>query len=83
MREVWIYLVIHYNVSAEFRYHIASARQNLSNLFYKNEMAFNFETFSTNLKATFNTMEKYGEGGSDQEKVSTLLEKICTKNQNL
>ena len=82
-REGWLDLMSHYNGSAEPERLIYAARQNLSNLFYKNEMAFNFETFSTNLKATFNTMEKYGEGGSDQEKVSTLLEKICTKNQNL
>ena len=83
MREVWIYLVIHYNISAEFRYHIASARQNLSNLFYKNEMTFKFETFYTNLKANFETMEKYGEGRYKQDKVVTLLEKILTKNQKL
>ena len=46
-------------------------------------MTFNFETFSTNLKDTFDIMEKYGEGRYEQEKVITLLEKICTGNQKL
>ena len=73
----------HYNGSADPERRIYAARHNLSNLFYKNEMAFNFETFSKKLKATFNTMEKYREGRSDREKVSTFLEKICTNNQNL
>ena len=46
-------------------------------------MTFNFETFSTNLKATFDTVENYGEGRSDQEKVRTFLENIHTTNKNL
>ena len=55
----------HYNGSAESERRIAAARHKLSNLFYKNEMTFNFKTFSTKLKATFDTMEKYGEGRSE------------------
>mmetsp|Transcript_15996 Transcript_15996/g.23840 ORF Transcript_15996/g.23840 Transcript_15996/m.23840 type:complete len:787 (+) Transcript_15996:5053-7413(+) len=82
-REGWLELVNHYNGSAESERRIAAARHKLSNLFYKNEMTFNFETFSTKLKATFDTMEKYGEGRSEREKVSTLLEKIRTSNQKL
>ena len=46
-------------------------------------MAFNFETFYTNLKAPFETMEKYGEGGYEIEKVSTLIVQVHTTNQNL
>ena len=46
-------------------------------------MTFNFETFSTNLKATFDIMEKYGEGISEQEKIRTILEKICKTNKKL
>ena len=46
-------------------------------------MKFNFETFSTKLKAIFDTMEKYGDGRFDQEKVSAFLEKISTVNHNL
>ena len=46
-------------------------------------MAFNFEIFYTNLKATFETMEKYGEDRSEQKKVITLIENICTTNQEL
>ena len=82
-RQGWLDLVNHYNGSAESERRIAAARHKLSNLFYKNEMTFNFETFSTKLKATFDTMEKYGEGRSEREKVSTLLEKIRTSNQKL
>ena len=73
----------HYNVFAESECRIAAERKNLSNLFYNNEMTLNFEAFSTNMKATFDTMEKYGEGRYYIDKVSTLLEKICTKNQKL
>ena len=39
-------------------------------------MTFNFKTFSTKLKATFDIMEKYGEGSYEQEK-------FCTRNQKL
>ena len=46
-------------------------------------MTINFETFSTNMKATFDNMEKYGEGISKQEKIRTILEKIRTTNNNL
>ena len=56
----------HYNVFAESECRIAAVRQNLSNLFYKNKMTLNFEAFSTNMKANFDTMEKYGEGRSEQ-----------------
>ena len=73
----------HYNVFAESECRIAAERQNLSNLFYNNEMTLNFEAFSTNMKATFDTMENYGEGRSDQEKVKAMIEKIRTTNHNL
>ena len=46
-------------------------------------MTFNFYTFSTNMKATFDMMEKYGESRYEQEKVRNLLEKIRTTNHNL
>ena len=46
-------------------------------------MTFNFKTFSTNMKDTFYTMEKYGDGRSKQEKVFTLLENIFMTNQRL
>ena len=46
-------------------------------------MTLNFETFSTNMKATFDNMEKYGEGISKQEKIRTILEKIRTMNKKL
>ena len=46
-------------------------------------MTFNFEKFSTNMKAIFDTMEKYGEGRSEQDKVRTFLDKIRTMNQKL
>ena len=46
-------------------------------------MKLNFETFFTKLKATFDTMKKYGEGIYEQEKVSTVLDNIGTTNQNL
>ena len=82
-REGWLELVNHYNGTAESERRIAAARHKLSILFYKNEATFNFETFSTKLKATFDTMEKYGEGKSEREKVSILLEKIRTSSQKL
>ena len=50
--------MIHYNESAESGRHISEERHKLKNVFYKNEITFNFETFSTNLKDTFDTMEK-------------------------
>ena len=46
-------------------------------------MTFNFETFSTNMKATFYTTEKYGGGGSERDKVITFLENIRTTNKRL
>ena len=46
-------------------------------------MTFSFEKFSTKLKATFDTIDKYGEGRSEREKVSTLIEKNRTTNQKL
>ena len=46
-------------------------------------MTFNLDKFSTNMKSTFDTMDKYGEGRSNQEKVRTLLDKIRTKNHKL
>ena len=52
-------------------------------LFYKNKMTFNFDIFSTNLKATFDTMEEHGKGRSKRENVSNLIEKILTTNKRL
>ena len=46
-------------------------------------MTFKFETFSTNMKANFDIMEKYGEGIYKQKKVRTILEKICKTNKKL
>ena len=46
-------------------------------------MRFNFETFSTKLKAIFDTMEKYVEGRSKQETFITFLDKIRTTNKKL
>ena len=58
-------------------------RQELNIIFYNNEMTFKFETFYKKLKATFDTMEKYWEVRSEQDKVRTFLKKIHMKNQNL
>ena len=82
-REVWLDLVSNYNGSSKSERCIATARIKLSNLFYKNEMTFNFETFSTNLKANFIIIEKYGEGRSEQEKVSIFIDNIYMRNQRL
>ena len=73
----------HYNGSDEYERHIATATHKIINLFYKNEITLNVQTLSTNMKATFDTMENYGEGRSDQEKVKALIEKIRTTNHNL
>ena len=83
VREVCLDLVIHYNGYTKYELHIYAARHNLSNPFYKNYMTFNFETFSTKMKANFDTMEKYGEVIYEQDKVSAFLENICTTNQKL
>ena len=63
-REVWIDLISRYNGSSESERRIAAARKKIINLLYKNEMTFKFETFSTNMKATYDTMDKYREGRS-------------------
>ena len=68
-----LYLVSNYNGYAESKRRISTARYKLSHIFYKNKITFNFDTFSTKLKDTFDTMEKYGEVGSDQERFSTFL----------
>ena len=46
-------------------------------------MTINFETFSTNMKATFHTTKKYGGVGSERDKVITFLENIRTTNKRL
>ena len=78
--EVWLDLMSRYNGYSGSELRIAVARHKLSNLFYNNEMTFNFETLSTKLKASFETMEKYGEFRSEREKVITVLDKIRTTN---
>ena len=82
VRKGWLELASNCNVSG-YESCIDTSRQKLSNLFYKNEMTFNFDTFSTNMKATFDTMEKYGEGRAEWDKVSTFLENIRTTDQKL
>ena len=77
------YRVSHYNGSSEYEHCIDALKYKLSNLFYKNQLTFNFDTFSTKLKSTFDTIEKYGEGKYEIDKVSTFLENIRTTNQNL
>ena len=72
-REGCLDLVSRYNGSAESERRIVSARQKLRNLLYKNEITLNFQTFSTKLKATFDTMDNYGEGRSEKEKFITFL----------
>ena len=81
--EGWLYLVSHYNGYFDSERCITPGRHKLSNIFYKNDMTFNFETFSINMKSTFDTMDKYGEGRSNQDKDRTLQDKIRTKNQKL
>ena len=73
----------HYNGSSNPEHHILTERHKLSNIFYKNDVSFNFETFSTNIKATFDTIEKYGVGRSEREKVGIFPENIRTTNQKL
>ena len=46
-------------------------------------MTFKFDTFSTNPKDIFDTMDKYGDGRSKQERVFTFLENIRTTNYKL
>ena len=72
-----------YNASSESEHYIDAARHRLVNLFYNNEMKFNFETFSTKLKATFDTMKNYVEGRYEQVKVISLREKIRSTNHKL
>ena len=52
-REGWLDLMSHYIGSSESERRISSARHKLSNIFYKNEITINFETFSKNLKKYF------------------------------
>ena len=82
-KEECIDLVSHYNVSSKSEFRIDVSRHKLSNLFYKNYITFNFETFCTKLKATLDVMEKYGEVRSKVKKVITFLEKIRMMNQKL
>ena len=64
-REGWLELLSHCNGSTESELRISAARHKLSNLFYKNEITFNFEIFSTRLKDSFETMDNYGEVRSE------------------
>ena len=61
-RELFIFIVIHYSGYSDSERRIFAARNNLSNPFHKKKMTFKFETFSTKLKSTFNTVDKYGQG---------------------
>ena len=68
--------MIHYNGSSEYERRISGIRQKLSNLLYNNAMTFNFKIFYKNIKSTFDNMEKYGKGISDQDKVRIIPENI-------
>ena len=61
-RKGWLDLVSRYNEYSDYERCIVASRQNLSTLFYMKTSTFNFDTLSTKLKATLDTMEKYGEG---------------------
>ena len=66
VRELLIDLVSHYNGSSESEHCIFVSRYMLSNIFYKNKMAFKFDKFLTKLKSNFDTVEKDGEGRSEK-----------------
>ena len=82
-RAAWTDLCNHYDGPAEGDKRVTVARNNIRIIHYKNESTFSFEKYSTKLKKSFSTLEQYGQGKSEREKVEILLGQINTNDPQL
>ncbi len=82
-RQAWLDLCNHYDGPAEGDKRVTVARNNIKVIHYKNESSFSFEKYSTKLKKSFTTLEKYAQPKSEREKVEILLDQINTNDQRL
>ena len=74
----------HYNGIGELSKRVALAQAQLKVLYYKNEKAMSFETFSSKMQRTFQVLNKdSSEKFSDRQQVDRLLSAIQTDNTEL
>ena len=82
-RGAWIDLCNNYDGLAEGDKRIAVARSDISVVHYRNEAVFSFEQYSTKLRKAFQTLEDYGQGKCEAEKVEILLKQVHTSDAKL
>jgi len=83
-RLAWKKLLEHYNGTAELSKRVERAKEELRQLFYKNEASFSFDSFVTKLKRIFSTLNKdEDEQLSEKQMVDALREGIKSNDSNI
>jgi hypothetical protein len=73
----------HYNGPGEIEKRLALAKKQLSDIHYRSEQTFSFESYITKLKSAFEVLEECDEAYTERNKVSILLEKIQSNNAQI
>jgi len=83
-RLAWKRLIEHYNGTAELSKRVERAKEELRQLFYKNEASFSFDSYVTKLKRIFSTLNKDDdEQLSEKQMVDALREGIKSNDGNI
>jgi hypothetical protein len=73
----------HYDGPGEVEKRLAFAKKQLSEIHYRSEQTFPFESYVTKLKGAFEVLEECNEAYTERNKVSILLEKIQINNTQI
>jgi hypothetical protein len=75
-RQAMIALREHYDGPGEIEKRLAIAKKQLSDIHYRTEQTFPFESYITKLKSAFEILEECNEAYTERNKVSILLDRI-------
>jgi hypothetical protein len=82
-RQAMIALRLHYDGPGEIEKRLAQAKKQLSDIHYRTEQTFPFESYITKLKSSFEVLEECNEAYTERNKVSILLDRIQSNNTQI
>ena len=82
-RQAMVALRSHYDGPDQAKARVDVARACLEKLFYKNEHMLSFESYSTEMKKSFDTLEKYHQPEYESNKIDKFLKGIRNENNKV
>jgi hypothetical protein len=82
-RQAMIALRLHYDGPGKIEKRLAQAKKQLSDIHYRTEQTFPFESYITKLKSSFEVLEECNEAYTEWNKVSILLDRIQPNNTQI